>query len=345
MEKKYQVFVSSTFQDLQEERKEVIQALLELDCIPAGMELFQASDDDQWTLIKSVIDECDYYLVIIGGRYGSIGPDGISYTEMEYKYALERNKPIIGFLHKNPGDIPAKNTEKDNYAKDLLEQFRGLVQGKMCKYWTTAAELGGVVSRSVSRLKKTHPAVGWVRADLLPDEDATKEILRLRKKIEELEKERMVVSSSNPPEGTENLAQGDDLTTLSFSYALNLGRLSMDWTKHEDEVKVSWNEIFSQVAPLMIYEASESNLSNEVSALIMTKCAQKLAEQHGREKDKLSNFRVTSDSFQTTKVQLRALGLIEKSEKKRSIKDTATYWRLTSYGDYAMTQLKAIRRS
>ena len=68
MDKIYQVFVSSTFTDLQEERKEVMQALLELDCMPAGMELFPASNDDQWTLIKRVIDACDYYLLIIGGR-------------------------------------------------------------------------------------------------------------------------------------------------------------------------------------------------------------------------------------------------------------------------------------
>ena len=90
MDKRYQVFVSSTFEDLQEERKEVIQVLLESDCIPAGMELFQASDDDQWTLIKNVIDDCDYYLVIIGGRYGSTNKDGISYTQMEYEYALKK---------------------------------------------------------------------------------------------------------------------------------------------------------------------------------------------------------------------------------------------------------------
>ena len=44
MDKRYQVFVSSTFEDLQEERKEVMQALLELDCIPAGMELFPAAN-------------------------------------------------------------------------------------------------------------------------------------------------------------------------------------------------------------------------------------------------------------------------------------------------------------
>jgi len=98
MDKKYQVFVSSTFRDLQDERKQVIQALLELDCIPCGMELFQASDDDQWTLIKRVIDDCDYYLVVIAGRYGSM-KDGVSYTEREYDYAVSQNKPVIAFLH------------------------------------------------------------------------------------------------------------------------------------------------------------------------------------------------------------------------------------------------------
>lgn len=57
-----------------------MQALLELDCIPSGMELFPAADDDQWTLIKRVIDDCDYYIAIIAGRFGSAGPEGKSFT-------------------------------------------------------------------------------------------------------------------------------------------------------------------------------------------------------------------------------------------------------------------------
>ena len=101
MNKKYQVFVSSTYKDLTEERQEVIQALLELDCIPVGMEMFPAADDDQWTLIKRLIDDCDYYILIIGGRYGSTNENGISYTQMEYEYALSQDIPIISFLHKN----------------------------------------------------------------------------------------------------------------------------------------------------------------------------------------------------------------------------------------------------
>src|SRR6266704_2128879 len=104
-DKRYQVFVSSTYEDLQMERQEVMQALLELDCIPSGMELFPAADEDQWSLIKRVIDDCDYYIVIIAGRYGSIGPEGKSYTQMEYEYAAQKSIPVFGFLHAEPGKI------------------------------------------------------------------------------------------------------------------------------------------------------------------------------------------------------------------------------------------------
>jgi hypothetical protein len=86
MDKRYQVFVSSTYIDLQDERAEAIQALLELDCMPAGMELFPAANDQQWNWIKKIIDESDYYIVILAGRYGSVHQEkNISYTEMEYR--------------------------------------------------------------------------------------------------------------------------------------------------------------------------------------------------------------------------------------------------------------------
>ena len=52
MEKRYQIFVSSTYADLKQERQKVIQALMEMDCIPSGMELFPAADEEQWEFIK-----------------------------------------------------------------------------------------------------------------------------------------------------------------------------------------------------------------------------------------------------------------------------------------------------
>ena len=89
-EKRFQVFVSSTYLDLQEARAAVVSALLNLDAIPAGMELFPAADDDAWTLIEDVIADSDYYLLIIGGKYGSVDPElEISFTEREYDTAVK----------------------------------------------------------------------------------------------------------------------------------------------------------------------------------------------------------------------------------------------------------------
>src|SRR5574341_861812 len=99
MDKRYQVFISSTFRDLQAERQSVLRAVLELDHMPAGMELFPAADDDAWQLIRDVIDGSDYYTLIIGGRYGSLDDTGISYTEKEYDYAVSSKKPVIPLLH------------------------------------------------------------------------------------------------------------------------------------------------------------------------------------------------------------------------------------------------------
>lgn len=113
MEKRYQVFISSTYSDLQEERGKVMQAVMSMDCIPSGMELFPAIDEEQFNFIKRVIDDCDYYIIIIGGRYGSITDDGISYTEKEYDYAVSQKVPVIALIHKNIGKIPREKTDTE----------------------------------------------------------------------------------------------------------------------------------------------------------------------------------------------------------------------------------------
>jgi len=94
--RKLQVFVSSTFIDLKEERQTAVQAILEAGHIPVGMELFIARDESQWDIIKEWIDESDVYMLIIGGRYGSIEPkSGKSYTHLEYEYALSVKNLIL----------------------------------------------------------------------------------------------------------------------------------------------------------------------------------------------------------------------------------------------------------
>ncbi len=56
--------------------------------------------------LKEVIDSCDYYVVIVGGRYGSVTVEGVSFTEKEYDHAVEEGLPVLGFVHADPGVDP-----------------------------------------------------------------------------------------------------------------------------------------------------------------------------------------------------------------------------------------------
>ena len=351
MDKRYQVFVSSTYEDLQEERQQVMQALLELDCIPSGMELFPAANDDQWTLIKKVIDDCDYYIVIIGGRYGSLAPDGLSFTEKEYRYALENGKPIMAFLHKDPGTLPDKRTEQSPEGKTKLEAFRGLARQKMVRPWSSPADLGSVVSRSVIMLIKNNPAIGWVRADEVPDENVSLEMLRLKKQVEELETQ-LGTARTKAPEGTQDFAQGNDNHEIVFQFEASVPRSDFDISidfghsadKHTEKFTCSWNVIFSTIAPLMINEAREYELFETLTEFIKDNTINHLKTQPAYAGKVLSHFKILETDFHTIKIQLRALGLITQSVKPRSVKNTGTYWTLTPYGDNVMTKLRAIKK-
>lgn len=192
MNKKYQVFVSSTYNDLKEERLAVISGLLDISCIPVGMEQFPASPSSQWEYIKKMIDMSDYYILIVAGKYGSIDPeDNISYTEKEYNYAKSENIPILAFLYEDIDNLPAKNTDND---RTQIDRFRKEVStGRLIKFYSNVDDLKSKITSAMYQVITSTPRPGWVRADeveaILDFEDNTQkfEILQnnILKKIEE----------------------------------------------------------------------------------------------------------------------------------------------------------------
>ena len=145
---------------------------------------FPASNDDQWTVIKRDIDECDYYLLIVAGRYGSTDKDGSGYTEKEYDYAVSVKKPVIAFLHGNSGSLAYDISEKDPKLRRKLKLFCDKAKRKTVRFWSSRDELVAEISTSLPKLIRSHAAEGWVRGRFAANLEET---VRLRSRVEELE--------------------------------------------------------------------------------------------------------------------------------------------------------------
>ncbi|MBJ6726813.1 DUF4062 domain-containing protein [Geomesophilobacter sediminis] len=196
--KRLQVFVSSTYSDLIHERQAAVEAILTAGHIPAGMELFSAGDESQMEVIKQWIDESDVYLLILGGRYGSIEPkSGKSYTQLEYEYALDQGKPAFAcVINETTVDKRALNlgcldlVERENPQK--LKEFRDFVLGKIVRFWDDVKDIKLTIGETLAHLSRREDLVGWVRATeqvnvpALADEIArlSKENATLRNQLE-----------------------------------------------------------------------------------------------------------------------------------------------------------------
>ncbi|QSX23906.1 DUF4062 domain-containing protein [Priestia megaterium] len=187
---KYQVFISSTYTDLIKARDQITQSILSFYHFPVGMEMFSAGDSDQWTVIQSTIDSSDYYVLILGHRYGSVTEEGISYTEKEYDYAKEKGIPILAFIMDRDAPTTRSEREQDPELQEKLDRFVEKAKGnKMCDFWKTPDELASKVIIALSKAFVSHPRIGWVRADQATSPKVTEELAGLSKENRELKAE------------------------------------------------------------------------------------------------------------------------------------------------------------
>jgi len=297
VDKRYQVFISSTFTDLKEERKAIIETLLNAKFIPAGMEMFSASNDEQFKYIKKIVDTCDYYILLIGARYGSINSTtGISFTEQEYDYAVSKNIPVLAFLHDDPYNLPSEKRDDDK--RELLEAFRTKVsKNRLCRMWNKTNELVPSVLASLIEETSENPQLGWTRGSSYDATDLLSQINDLRLDKEKLQKEisnlKATIKASSAK--IENLASGSD-TYNTKGEKYQYSKYGSSYTSYEADL--TWDEIFSSVGPYLVsyknYVSFKNDLKNGINSA------------HNKVFNSLND-----DCVQTIKVQLNALGLID----------------------------------
>lgn len=187
--KKYQIFISSTYKDLIEEREEAVKAILLMDNIPSGMEMFSALDNEQFEVIKKVIDLCDYYVLIIGKKYGTINKKtGLSYTEMEYDYAVEKEIPVLVFAINEDIKLSESKIEKNKSSIEKLKSFRKkAMNNRLAVVWDNKTDLSEKIVISIIKSINSNPRPGWQRAKDYDEESLKSKILDLTEKCNKLE--------------------------------------------------------------------------------------------------------------------------------------------------------------
>lgn len=174
MKRRLQVFISSTYTDLINERQAAVSAVLKSSHIPAGMELFTSGDRSQMTAIKQWIDDSDVYMLILGGRYGSIEPtSGLSYTELEYDYAMLQNKPMFAVVTTDSAlELKVKSNgttylERENPKE--LALFRKKVLSNISSFFEDPKDIKLCVHESLADFAANRDLKGWVSADEIQD--------------------------------------------------------------------------------------------------------------------------------------------------------------------------------
>ena len=311
-----------------------MQTIMSLNCIPAGMELFPASNDEQFEFIKRVIDDCDYYVLIVGGRYGSLSEEGISYTEKEFEYAKAKGLPILAFLHNDLDSIPLGKSEKDPKKREMLNSFREKVStGRLIQFWTNPEELAGKVATSLSMAIFQYPAIGWVRANLQSTAESLQQENELRKEITGLKDYVSKLEGKLAEnDSLKDLASLDDNVIIRLQHTKWSPTIHMDVTKNYN-LEISWGEIFESFAPRLMGNPNE---------LLAKKYFEEVL---GEKVEEISSgtISVNKEDFDTVKIQFIALKLINVAYLQATNGGMGLFWQLTSRGKTLMINRRAIR--
>ena len=186
LDKRYQVFISTSGQEMQPERIILAQTLVGMGFFSWGLEQRTPLST---ALARRQIDDCDYVILLLGSQYGEQSVSGVGYMHLEYIYAVTKQKPIIVFMHEEPAARDPSLHDQKPELREKFSEFRKLLQQDVDQVFTyrSLRDLEMAVRLNMPHMLERYPVSGWVRpqnSQLLHDE-----IEQLKAKIEQLETE------------------------------------------------------------------------------------------------------------------------------------------------------------
>jgi hypothetical protein len=238
---------------------------------------------------------------------------------MEFDYALEAKKPIIGFIHANRGLIPRDRSEIDPARTEKLDDFISKVRLRPVRRFASPQELALEVTTSFVDLKARKPAVGFVRADQTVDFKKYSELLEENRDLKKRLQELSAVSSQ---ELAEWFAEETTLEVLYGSHP-----------KGVEKIAASWRDIALLLAPLVAACDDEDDMFRELAFALFNR----------NKKDKLRKYscKLADECKSRVRMKFVMTGLVIVSNEQRTTTEgfsnqyrpyNASVWKFTELG-------------
>jgi len=313
MKRKLQVFVSSTYTDLVIERQAAVSAILKAGHIPAGMELFTAGDKSQMRTIEKWIEESDVYMLILGGRYGSIEPTtGLSYTELEFDHAISLGKPVFSVVIED-GAIKTKvkqfgtsclETENPN----ALKLFRRKVLSNVCAFFSDPKDIKLCVHESMSDHANNPDLKGWIDASEIDG------VVILKEEIKKLRDENLILNEKVQlleKTAGQTLKINDDSFEVTYDILRSTEiKVPADVSDGEKEHTVNMLDLLWSNKETFMNGVTNSFTSNDASKFLYFNVFPKL-HVHGLS----DNEKVTGASYRRSFINKKGLEFLSKIDR------------------------------
>jgi hypothetical protein len=165
MPKKYHIFISSTTDDLKNERQALCRIIFDLGHIPVCMDSVDITEKTGWRIIKKNITESDYFVSLVAHRYGLL-PEGFggktSSTEIEYAQAIKARVPVLALIIADKARWKAAKKDKERKVVAALNDFKERLKSHPSGEWLNMQDLKQNALKLFSRELALNPAGGWV---------------------------------------------------------------------------------------------------------------------------------------------------------------------------------------
>lgn len=252
IDKRYHVFICTSGADMQAERVVLSQALVSQGFFSWGLEQRTPLTT---AFARRQIDDCDYFVLLLGGCYGDLSASGVSYMHLEYIYAVTKQKPILVLMHEAPElrapefrEVTGEGRSKFNDFRQQLQRERDVVVS-----YRNMRDLEMALRHAMPQMIERYPTAGWIRPQ--NTQKLQEEIDQLRQKIAQLE-----LNGNSVNDEPLQLPKTHPEEMFAFDYKVHAYQ-DGNFKELRPQRKMKWGDILAVLGPGFSPAAPEENFA------------------------------------------------------------------------------------